>query len=372
MEKYVRHVGIIVEPYETAEPSGLAYVTVEYTRGLVALNSDARVTVYSKQPFNLFPLPVHARNVIVPKSLLGKNWYFLKQYLYARHELPDVLVFNMPLLPFFLPKALKTVIFCHEVLFESDISNFFSRVRNVIWRLLAHRTVSAAAVVCTATHATAKEVSETYGIPEADIRVIPHGIRTLPKEVAPKKDFGLPYFIFTGRTKYKKNMHGIIEGFLRFKERTGSPHVLCLAGRTKDTPYLMHWLSEAQRRGYGDAIVRTGYLPEPELLSAIKGADALVFCSLAEGFGLPVAEAMSMRVPVITSTIPVLAEVAGDAALLVDPKDPDAIARAMAAIAGDASLREELSRKGCVQAAQFTWFNAQRALQDAVNSAYTV
>lgn len=372
MQKHIRHIGIIVEPYETAEPSGLAYVTVEYTRGLIALNGDARVTVYSKHPFGLFPLPAHARNVIVPKSLLGKNCYFLKQYLFARHELPDVLVFNMPLLPFFLPKALKTVIFCHEVLFESDISGLFSRMRNFIWRLLAYRTVSAATVVCTATHATAKEVSETYGITEADIRVIPHGIRTLPEDIAPKKDFGVPYFIFTGRTKYKKNMHGIIEAFLRFKERTGSPHMLCLAGRTKNTPYLMYWLSEARHRGYGDAIVRTGYLPEPELLSVLKGADALVFCSLAEGFGLPVAEAMSMGVPVITSAIPVLAEVAGDAALLVDPEDPDAIARAMTAIAGDAALRKELSRKGCVRASQFTWPNAQRALQGAVNSAFTL
>ena len=153
-------------------------------------------------------------------------------------------------------------------------------------------------------------------------------------------------------------MHGTIEGFIRFKENTGQPHLLYLVGRTKDTPYLLSLLAEAEKRGYKDAIVRTGFISENDLLSMIKGACALVFCSLAEGFGLPVAEAMSMGVPVITSTIPVLAEVAGDAALLVDPNDYDGLAHAMERIANDESLRKALVAKGYERARLYAWEKA--------------
>jgi glycosyltransferase involved in cell wall biosynthesis len=363
------HIGIIIEPYEETEPSGLAYVTAEYTRGLIEHATDCRIILYSKQSFRLFPLPDHVQHVIIPKSFLGKNWYFLKQYVFDRRAMPDVLVFNMPLLPLILPRSVATVIFCHEVLFESDIAAFSTRVINAIWRMLAHYTVSHARVICAATHAIAQEIEHTYHVPQEVVRVIHHGIRNLPKAIPVKNDFGAPYFLFTGRTKYKKNMHGIIEGFVRFKERTGSPHLLCLAGKTKDTPYLLHWLGEAQRRGFGDAIMRTGYLSEPELLSVIQNATALVFCSLAEGFGLPVPEAMSMGVPVITSSIPVLAEVAGDAALCVDPYDPDAIARAMEIVATNTEVRDTLIQKGYARARQFGWPQAHRAFTEAVLSA---
>ncbi len=363
------HIGVIVEPYEEAEPSGLAYVTAEYARGLIEHAKEATITLYSKEPFRLFPLPPYVRNIIVPKSFLGKNWYMLKQYLFHPSVAPDVLVFNMPLLPLILPRRVVTVIFCHEVLFESDIATFSTRILNAIWRMLAHHTVSHAKVICAATRATAQEIEHTYHVPQEVVRIIHHGIRELPKDIPAKNDFDAPYFLFTGRTKYKKNMHGIIEGFLRFKERTGNPHLLCLAGKTKDTPYLLHWMSEARRRGFGDAIVRTGYLPESELLSVIQNATALVFCSLAEGFGLPVPEAMSMGVPVITSSIPVLVEVAGDAALCVDPHDADAIARAMEIVATNTEIRDTLIQKGYARAQQFGWPQAHKAFAEAVLSA---
>ncbi len=359
------HIGFIVEPYEEKESSGLAYVTAQYAKGLVSLGQEHSITLYSKEPFRLFDLPTHVRNVIVPKSFLGKNWYFLKTYFLHKDMFPDVLAFNMPLLPLVLPSKVKTVVYCHEVLFEAEISKLSQRMLNGFWRFLAFYTMRHAAIVCTATQAVAEEIKATYKINDAVIRVIPHGIRLLPETISADTSFEAPYFSFVGRTKYKKNMHGTIEGFLRFKEATKCPHVLCLVGKTKDTPYLMHWLGEAKRRGFGDAIVRTGFVPEERLLSILKGSTALVFCSLAEGFGLPVAEAMSMGVPVITSTIPVLAEVAGDAALLADPHDPQTIADAMASLAQGADLRAQLSEKGRARAATFTWPKAQDAFARA-------
>ncbi len=95
-----------------------------------------------------------------------------------------------------------------------------------------------------------------------------------------------------------------------------------------------------------DRVRRFDYAPFPLLVSLIRGAKALVFPSLYEGFGLPVLEAMSLGTPVITSNTASIPEVAGDAALLVDPYDPRAIADAIKTISTDAALRETLSARG--------------------------
>ncbi len=356
-----RCIGIIIDPYEEREPSGLAYVTAEYLRGLLERAPQYDYLVYTKEPFKLFPLPKNATNVIISKSLLGKNWYFLKEFFLNRKGFPDMLVFNMPLLPLLLPKSVTTAIYCHEVLYEPDTTKTLQRLMHGVWRMLAYHTVRHARLIFSATHATAAEVSETYRVSLETIHVVPHGIRPVPKTILEQTLFNHPYFLFVGRTKYKKNMHGIVEGFLRFKEQTGAPHLLCLAGRTKDTPYLMGLLTEAEGRGFGEAIIRTGYLPEDQLLAVFKGATGFLFCSLAEGFGLPIPEAMSVGVPVITSDIPVLAEVAGGAALLVDPYDPATIADAMEKIAVNPETRLKLIEKGFQQAEKYQWSTAQEA-----------
>ncbi|MCR4275104.1 MAG: glycosyltransferase family 4 protein [Candidatus Campbellbacteria bacterium] len=353
-----QRIGVIVDPYEEHEPSGLAYVTAEYLHGLIQYAPQYEYVVYTKQPFTLFPLSHNVHNVIISKSFLGKNFYFLKEYFFHRERFPDVLIFNMPLLPLVLPKNIKTAVYCHEVLYEPETAGWKQWFVHKIWRTLAHPTMKRARVIFTATHATAQEIADTYHTSLNKIKVVPHGIREVPQDIAPQTFFKGPYFLFVGRTKYKKNMHGIIEGFIRFKERTHAPHILCLAGKTKDTPYLMGLIEEVSRRGFGGSLIRTGYVSEKELLSLLKSASAFVFCSLAEGFGLPIPEAMSVGVPVITSNIPVLSEVAGGAALLVDPYNPDTIASAMEKIISDTKLRTELVEKGLRHVQKYTWDTA--------------
>jgi glycosyltransferase involved in cell wall biosynthesis len=98
-----------------------------------------------------------------------------------------------------------------------------------------------------------------------------------------------------------------------------------------------------------------GPVPETQLPSLYRGAQALVFASLYEGFGLPLLEAMSCGTPVLTSNVTAMPEVAGDAALLVDPTSVEQIADAMTRIVRDSSLRADLRKKGVARAAQFSW-----------------
>ena len=116
---------------------------------------------------------------------------------------------------------------------------------------------------------------------------------------------------------------------------------------------------ELALRGPGE-VVLTGGLSDPELDSVYRGASAFVYPALYEGFGLPVLEAMTRGVPVITSTTSSLPEVAGDAAIGIDPESVREIAAAIEAVAGDPALAEKLSTRGRARAERFSWEETAR------------
>src|SRR5205085_8452889 len=129
------------------------------------------------------------------------------------------------------------------------------------------------------------------------------------------------------------------------------------------------WLKEdifaaARASGYGGEIVFTGYVPDDDLVALYNAADLFVSPSLFEGFGLPPLEAMACGTPVVTSNTTSLPEVVGDAALMVDPRDAEALAGAMSAVLGDDALRAQLSRRGLERAAAFAGGARARTLLD--------
>ena len=126
-------------------------------------------------------------------------------------------------------------------------------------------------------------------------------------------------------------------------------------------------LEEAQR--HGDRVRLPGFVDDADLPALYRSASLFVFPSLYEGFGLPVLEAMACRVPVVCSNASSLPEVAGEAALLVDPHDEEGLAAAMERALMDETLRAEMKAKGLRQAARFTWDRAAKQLLDAFDRA---
>jgi len=161
-----------------------------------------------------------------------------------------------------------------------------------------------------------------------------------------------PYFLYIGRQDPYKNISRLISAFAHLQSQ--SEYQLWLSGPS-DKRYTPALKKQVQELGIADRVKFLDYVPYDDLPKVISGAIALVFPSLWEGFGLPVLEAMACGTPVITSNLSSLPEVAGDAAILVDPYRVAEITDAMQAIANDAGLRSHLSQLGLQRAKQFSW-----------------
>lgn len=180
--------------------------------------------------------------------------------------------------------------------------------------------------------------------------------------------FGLEwkgYFLHYGTIEPRKNLGRTIEAWLA----SGVDTPLVVAGGDGWLFGPEVALLDQVRSGDGSArkrIIKLGYLPAGVLASLVRGAKALLFPSLYEGFGLPVLEAMTMSTAVLTSTAGSLPEVAGDAALLVDPYDVDAIRSGIVTLDSDGSLRDAMTERGREQAAKFS----VTAYQDRLKALY--
>ena len=163
-----------------------------------------------------------------------------------------------------------------------------------------------------------------------------------------------PYLLYVGTDRYHKNLERLLTAFHSAIQTTDEPWRLFLVGSMQSasqarTDQVVRSMKLENR------IVRLGYLSRERLTELYRHAGALCLCSLCEGFGLPVLEAMHYGVPVIASSTGATSEVAGGAALLADPLSVDEIAECMARIMGDSGLRAELCRKGRDRARSYSW-----------------
>jgi len=170
-----------------------------------------------------------------------------------------------------------------------------------------------------------------------------------------KEKYHLPnrYFFFLGNTDPKKNTKGTLKAFSDFRKQTGEDIPLVMLDY--DQTELKLLLSEIGDPELIRYILLTGYVVNTDLPSIYSQCELFLYTSLRESFGIPMLEAMACGAPVITSTTSSMPEVAGDAALLVDPFKPEEITAAMIRLTTEKDLREALIVKGFAQAAKFSW-----------------
>jgi glycosyltransferase involved in cell wall biosynthesis len=218
--------------------------------------------------------------------------------------------------------------------------------------------------VVTVSEFSKNDIIKHYKTDADKIDVIHNGVKpvfrpnTPEEKIAVKEKYtqGAEFFIYVGAIQPRKNLINLLKAFSIFKKRMQSSMKLVLAGR-------LAWKNEEFLKllntyKYKSDVIITGYLPESELASLMASAYALVYPSLFEGFGVPVAEAMKCGVPVLTSEKTSMQEIAGEAALYFDPSDHTHIAENLMLIYRDEDLRKKLIENGKLQAEKFNWQNA--------------
>lgn len=269
-----------------------------------------------------------------------------------------------------LASKVPQVIVMHDLAFE----HFPDHVNALTARYYRHFTpkfAKKARRIATVSEYSKQDIVKLYDIAPGKIDVVYNGSNELfvplweDEKIKVRQQFtgGHPYFIYAGALQPRKNIINLFLAFDSFKKNNSCNAKLVMAGRNWSYHEAMK-VHEAMQ--YRDEVIFPGHLTRIDLSRLIGAAEALVYISLFEGFGIPIVEAMHCDVPVITSNISSMPEVTGEAGLLVDPYSVTDIAEKMQLLFSNDSLKRSLVEKGRLQRQQFTWQRTADQLWECV------
>ena len=272
-----------------------------------------------------------------------------------------------------VPPPCALVVTIHDISFE-HFPEFFPRRLRAFLRLSVPRSARAADQIITATANAKQDLITRYRLPAEKIAVTHYAAgaqfrrikdATLLAAVRAKYQTGDPFMLAVGNLQPRKNWTRLIRAFRHAKHTAQLPHKLVIVGQRSglDASILEAACDDP------DAVILTGYVPAEDLPLLYNAAQLFAYPSLYEGFGLPVVEAMACGTPVITSNVSCLPEIAGDAALLVNPYLETEIADTLVRLASDSSYRAELSARGLARARAFSWERTAQQTLDAYRRA---
>ncbi len=262
----------------------------------------------------------------------------------------------------------RLVVTVHDLAFVTRPEAFPRRWR-LQFRAGLRRAVRSAAALVAISESTARDLIGVSGATPDRVHVIPLAA-ALPSStldvdaVVGRYRIPRPYALYAGTLDPRKNLPRLIRAYRRVAA-AGAPHALAIVGPLGWRPGPL--LQELQPAAPG-RVVLTGRIPAADLDALYRGADAFVYPSLYEGFGLPVLDALARGVPTVVSSSSSLPEVVGDAALQVDPLSESDLAAALSRVLDDRALAERLSREGRTRAATFSWDKTARGTLDVYRS----
>ncbi len=296
------------------------------------------------------------------EELTGFAWRIFRDRLDLFHATHYVL----PPLP-----TTKSVVTIHDIIHLLYPQFLPSRAAHFYARFMVRRALQRADRIITVSYNSKRDLTDYFDIPGSRTEVIYNGVSArfrpdIPeaerRRVAERHGLRPPYLLFLGGEKPHKNVQNVVRAFAQARRRHELPHTLVLAGPMPANEGRLAALVSAL--DLSGSIARPGIVEEADLPGLYSGADALLYPTLYEGFGLPVVEAMACGVPVLTSSTSALQEIAGGYACLVDPMDVDAIARGIVQLATDPGVRADYSLLGRKRALDFSWDKAaERTLE---------
>jgi len=351
------HIGIDASRAAIATRTGIEWYSLQVIRRLVMLDPTDTFTLYSRLPLPA-EIPVNPPRVRARVMPFPRLWTHLRLSWELARRPPDVLWVPAHVLPLIHPR--RSVVTIHDLGYLRYPEGPAPYLRlSTVWNA---RTATHIIAVSETTKADL--MRELHVAPDR-ITVVYPGVDERFRPVsdpatlrAMRERYGLtgPYVLYLGTLRPRKNVVRLVEAFaqvsLSLQGDGEKPH-LVIAGRKSS--YYDQVRAVVTRLGLSDRVIVPGYVSADDVPLLMAGARLFVLPSLYEGFGVPVVEAMACAVPVVCSTTPALAEVAGRAALLVDPTDTAALAQAMHRALTDESLRRELIAWGLERASSFSW-----------------
>jgi glycosyltransferase involved in cell wall biosynthesis len=377
----LKHIGIDASRIAVAARTGTEHYTYELLAALARCDRRTRYTLYCNQP--PATLPPLGPNFGLRRIPFPRLWTHARLSAELLAHAPDVLFVPAHVLPLGAPlrRGTRTVVTIHDLGYL-HFPEAHTRAHRLYLRLSTLWSAHAATQLIAVSSATRDDLVRLARVPATKIAVVHHGLSerfrpvedlatittVLERYGLRERETGRPgdqetplaYFLYVGTIQPRKNLMRLIEAFAQVTQAT-DPNLqsticnlkLVIAGKRG-------WLTESIERraaelGVSEQVRFAGYVADDDLPALLSGALAFVFPSLYEGFGMPVLEAMACGAPVLASNTSSLPEVAGDAALLVDPADTTALAGGLTRLAVDAELRAELHARGLARAAAFTW-----------------
>jgi glycosyltransferase involved in cell wall biosynthesis len=367
-------IGIDASRAATAQRTGTEAYSLHLIRALARLAPEQRFRLYFNQPpeAGLFDAP-NIEQRVMP---LPRLWTHMRLALEMAQHSPAVLFVPAHVLPPIRPP--RSIVTVHDLGYR-----YFPAMHP--WRQRMYLdgstrwNVRVASRVLADSQATKNDIVRLYNADPAKIVVAYPGrdesLRRVDdhaaiEQVKQRYDIPGPYILYIGTLQPRKNLARLIEAFSRITHHVSrithhvSRFTLVLAGKKG-------WLyndlfAQAKRLGLAEKVIFPGYIANADKAALISGAAALAFPSLYEGFGFPVLEAFQCGAPVVCSNTASLPEVAGAAALRVDPLNVDEIAAALQRIVTDETLCRELIERGYAQAKRFSWEACARVVLDTI------
>ncbi len=302
------------------------------------------------------------------KRLLSTFWMQCRAPVIASELKLDVFWGPRHHLPLLLPARMKAVLTVHDIV-HLVCPGTMPVPHLLVERLLMRWSVSRAVCIIAVSQSTASGIQKAYKVASTKIKTVHSGASAPGGTMHAKPAFSraLPsaYFLFVGTPEPRKNIERIFKAFELMQPEDRKLHLVIAGGPGWKNKAFLDSLRDHPLNQY---VWFTGYVETDALSTLYENALCLLFPSLYEGFGLPILEAMACGTPVITSNISSMPEIAGDAALLVDPYDVDALARSMREILTNKKLRKELIAKGFERVKQFSWERCARQTLQVLSS----
>jgi len=333
--------------------------TYNIVRALTELDTPHEFILYfDQEPDTVLKHNLGALKLRIRERPHGYLWTLIALPQLAREDALDLLHVQY-LTPRRCPCPIISTI--HDISFKLYPQWFTWRDKTVM-NLFLPGSLRRTAGVITASQSTAGNIASEYDYQRDKIFVTPYAAsedflvepdHITRRRCREKYQIPGPYMLYVGNMQPRKNIARLIRSFVQARKTGGFSEQLLLAGQ-------FGWRCARERRLIDEAsaagyVRHLGYVDDDDLPPLYAQATAFLFPTLHEGFGLPVLEAMAVGTPVLTANVSSMLEVAGDAALLVDPTDEAVIGTWIARLADDEKLRKELSRAGQAQARMFSW-----------------